>query len=112
MHDFTPALNADFHPGFQVLNSPDLGIVASQLGTDGKPEYAPGSGSTHTTNGPSTTFNDWYAATHPDVGGLPREAPFSLTPGRNTGPTVSCVIALVSAVRAASDQTSSTSSFR
>ena len=79
MHDFRPALNADFHPGFPVLNTPDLGIVATQLGADGKPKYAPGSGSTPTTNGPSATFNDWYATTHPDVDGLPREAPFMLT---------------------------------
>lgn len=51
----------DGHPDFEYVTGDDRGIVANNLGSDGKPVYA-SSGTTPTTNG-RTYFDQWYRDT-------------------------------------------------
>jgi fibro-slime domain-containing protein len=63
-----PTVIRDFqisHPDFQYVIGVDLGIVATSLGTDGKPVYANAAGSTPTTTG-KANFDQWYR----DVAGV------------------------------------------
>ena len=57
-----PTVIRDFqiaHPDFQYVIATDKGIVASMLGTDGKPVYANAGGTTPTTTG-QANFDQWY----------------------------------------------------
>ena len=63
-----PIVLRDFqiaHPDFENFLGNDLGIVATQLGADGKPVYANAAGTTPTTTG-AANFNQWYR----DVAGV------------------------------------------
>ncbi|MBN1205708.1 MAG: DUF4215 domain-containing protein [Myxococcaceae bacterium] len=50
------------HPDFQGSTGDDRGLVANQLGADGKPVYAKATGGTSTTTG-KAEFDQWYRDT-------------------------------------------------
>jgi fibro-slime domain-containing protein len=77
IRDFTSA-----HPDFEGTDGIDLGIVAEDLGLDGLPVYAGGSG-TLTTNG-ETAFNQWYRT----EAGVNLEVPMTLTMVRQANTTI------------------------
>jgi fibro-slime domain-containing protein len=65
--DFKMGNQAGGHPDFETHNGGDKGIVATQLGADGKPVYAHPGGTTATTTG-QANFDQWYR----DVPGVNR----------------------------------------
>lgn len=62
------------HPDFEGASGTDRGIVASQLGEDGKPVYARETGGTATTSG-KANFDQWYR----DAPGVNITIPLDLT---------------------------------
>lgn len=72
MRDFN-----DTHPDFEAELGVDPGIVAEDLGADGKPVYAGGTG-TATTHG-EDAFNQWYR----DVPGVNMPTQFTITLDRD-----------------------------
>jgi fibro-slime domain-containing protein len=54
LRDFTTA-----HPDFEYVIAVDTGLVAADLGADGKPVYAGPAGGTVSTHGPAP-FDQWY----------------------------------------------------
>lgn len=62
------------HPDFEGRIGTDRGIVATQLGEDGKPVYARETGGTATTSG-KANFDQWYR----DVPGTNITIPLDLT---------------------------------
>jgi len=66
----------DSHPDFEgVISGLETGIVQTALGTDGKPVYAKGDGSTSASTSGAANFNQWYN----DVSGVNLSKGISLT---------------------------------
>ncbi len=63
----------DTHPDFEGALGAETGIVADDLGQDGKPVYAGGSGTITTTG--ADNFNQWYN----DTPGVNQSTPYTIT---------------------------------
>lgn len=68
------------HIDFQNANGAETGIVTGQLGSDGKPVYAKGSGSSSTTTHGKANFDQWYR----DTPGVNKTVVSTLTLGRQS----------------------------
>jgi len=82
IRDFQMWTAGGTNPDFNNETGDDRGIVESTIGTDGKPVYAHGSGTTATTHG-ATYFNQWYN----DVPGTNINVQYPITLSQNASGT-------------------------
>lgn len=82
IRDFQMWTAGGTNPDFNNETGDDRGIVETTIGTDGKPVYAHGSGTTATTHG-ATYFNQWYN----DVQGTNITVQYPITLSQNASGT-------------------------